>query len=84
MRRIPEQERQVKSGIGICKRSQIAGIAKRHINRPHRQAFNQICFISQLTGGWSEVYTAIQNGTVDGVSVSIPSMYTANIQEVAP
>lgn len=40
--------------------------------------------VSAITMGWSEVYTAIQNGTVDGVSVSIPSMYTANIQEVAP
>lgn len=39
---------------------------------------------SAITMGWSEVYTAIQNGTVDGVSVSIPSMYTAKIQEVAP
>lgn len=39
---------------------------------------------SAVTMGWSEVYSAIQNGTVDGVSVSIPSMYTANIQEVAP
>lgn len=38
---------------------------------------------SAITMGWSEVYTAIQNGTVDGVSVSIPSMYTAKIQEVA-
>lgn len=40
--------------------------------------------VSAITMGWSEVYTAIQNGTVDGVSVSIPSMYTAKIQEVAP
>lgn len=39
---------------------------------------------SAITMGWGEVYTAIQNGTVDGVSVSIPSMYTAKIQEVAP
>lgn len=39
---------------------------------------------SGITMGWSEVYTAIQNGIVDGVSVSIPSMYTAKIQEVAP
>ncbi|WP_462420588.1 DctP family TRAP transporter solute-binding subunit [Salinicoccus sp. Marseille-QA3877] len=37
-----------------------------------------------VTMGWSEVYTGIQNGTVDGVSVSIPSMYTSNIHEVAP
>jgi len=37
-----------------------------------------------VTMGWGEVYTGIQNGTVDGVSVSIPSMYTSNIQEVAP
>jgi tripartite ATP-independent transporter DctP family solute receptor len=39
---------------------------------------------SAVTMGWSEVYTAIQNGTVDGVAVSIPSMYTAKIYEVAP
>ncbi|MFC7685253.1 DctP family TRAP transporter solute-binding subunit [Ureibacillus sp. GCM10028918] len=39
---------------------------------------------SAITMGWSEVYTAIQNGTIDGVSVSIPSMYTARIYEVAP
>lgn len=39
---------------------------------------------SPITMGWSEVYSAIQNGTVDGVSVSVPSMYSAKIQEVAP
>lgn len=39
---------------------------------------------SPITMGWSEVYPAIQNGTVDGVSVSIPSMYSSKIQEVAP
>ncbi|MCU9614885.1 DctP family TRAP transporter solute-binding subunit [Caldibacillus lycopersici] len=39
---------------------------------------------SAITMGWSEVYTAIQNGTVDGVAVSIPSMYNSKIYEVAP
>lgn len=52
-------------------------------NPIHIDSYNELG-VSAITMGWSEVYTAIQNGTVDGVSVSIPSMYTANIQEVAP
>lgn len=53
-------------------------------NNPiHIDAYKELG-ASAITMGWSEVYTAIQNGTVDGVSVSIPSMYSAKIQEVAP
>lgn len=40
--------------------------------------------VPAITMGWSEVYTAVQNGTVDGVSVTISSMYTAKMYEVAP
>ncbi len=60
------------------------GLKIRANNNPiHIAAYKELG-VSAITMGWSEVYTAIQNGTVDGVSVSIPSMYTANIQEVAP
>lgn len=52
-------------------------------NPIHIDTYNELG-VGAITMGWSEVYTAIQNGTVDGVSVSIPSMYTAKIQEVAP
>lgn len=61
-----------------------SGLKIRANNNPiHIDAYNALG-VSAITMGWSEVYTAIQNGTVDGVSVSIPSMYTAKIQEVAP
>lgn len=62
----------------------MAGLKIRANNNPIHIAAYSALGVSAITMGWSEVYTAIQNGTVDGVSVSIPSMYTANIQEVAP
>lgn len=68
----------------IEKPEDMAGLKIRANNNPiHISAYGALG-VSAITMGWSEVYTAIQNGTVDGVSVSIPSMYTANIQEVAP
>lgn len=62
----------------------IVGLKIRANNNPIHIAAYAALGASAITMGWSEVYTAIQNGTVDGVSVSIPSLYTANIQEVAP
>lgn len=62
----------------------VVGLKIRANNNPiHIAAYNAMG-VAPTTMGWSEVYTAIQNGTVDGVSVAITSMYTANIQEVAP
>lgn len=68
----------------IEKPEDMAGLKIRANNNPIHIAAYSALGVSAITMGWSEVYTAIQNGTVDGVSVSIPSMYTANIQEVAP
>lgn len=62
----------------------IVGLKIRANNNPIHIAAYTALGASAITMGWSEVYTAIQNGTVDGASVSIPSLYTANIQEVAP
>ncbi len=62
----------------------VKGLKIRANNNPIHIAAYTALGVSATTMGWSEVYTAIQNGTVDGVSVSIPSMFTANIQEVAP
>lgn len=68
----------------IDKPEDIKGLKIRANDNPiHIDSYGQLG-VSAITMGWSEVYTAIQNGTVDGVSVSIPSMYTAKIQEVAP
>lgn len=62
----------------------IKGLKIRANDNPiHIDSYNELG-VSAITMGWSEVYTGISNGTVDGVSVSIPSMYTAKIQEVAP
>lgn len=68
----------------IEKPEDMKGLKIRANNNPIHIAAYSALGASAITMGWSEVYTAIQNGTVDGVSVSIPSMYTANIQEVAP
>ena len=60
----------------IEKPEDMAGLKIRANNNPiHISAYGALG-VSAITMGWSEVYTAIQNGTVDGVSVSIPSMYT--------
>lgn len=68
----------------IEKPEDMEGLKIRANNNPiHISAYDALG-TSAITMGWSEVYTAIQNGTVDGVSVSIPSMYSAKIQEVAP
>ena len=62
----------------------VVGLKIRANNNPIHIASYEALGVAPVTMGWSEVYTAIQNGTVDGVSVAITSMYTANIQEVAP
>lgn len=62
----------------------VVGLKIRANNNPIHIAAYEAMGVAPITMGWSEVYTAIQNGTVDGVSVAITSMYTANIQEVAP
>ncbi len=62
----------------------VEGLRIRANNNPIHIAAYQALGVAPVTMGWSEVYSAIQNGTVDGVSVAITSMYTANIQEVAP
>lgn len=68
----------------IEKPEDVVGLKIRANNNPiHISAYTAMG-VAATTMGWSEVYTAIQNGTVDGVSVAITSMYTANIQEVAP
>lgn len=68
----------------IEKPEDVKGLKIRANNNPiHIAAYTELG-VAATTMGWSEVYTAIQNGTVDGVSVAITSMYTANIQEVAP
>lgn len=68
----------------IEKPEDFKGLKIRANDNPIHLASYDALDASAITMGWSEVYTAIQNGTVDGVSVSIPSMYTAKIQEVAP
>ena len=62
----------------------VQGLRIRANNNPIHIAAYQAMGVSPVTMGWSEVYSAIQNGTVDGVSVATTSMYTANIHEVAP
>lgn len=68
----------------IVEPEDVVGLKIRANNNPIHIAAYTALGVAATTMGWSEVYTAIQNGTVDGVSVAITSMYTANIQEVAP
>lgn len=62
----------------------VKGMKIRANDNPIHIATYQHLGASPITMGWSEVYSAISNGTVDGVAVSIPSMYSAKIHEVAP
>ncbi len=68
----------------INKAEDFKGLKIRANNNPIHLDSYKAMGASPITMGWSEVYSAIQNGTIDGVSVSIPSMYSAKIHEVAP
>lgn len=60
-----------------------AGMKIRSFENPIHQSYFQLCGANPIPMAWGEVYTALQNKTVDGCTTSFTFIYNTKLDEVA-
>lgn len=61
----------------------LSGMKVRSFENPIHQSYFQLCGANPIPMAWGEVYTALQNGTVDGCTTSFTFIYSTKLNEVA-
>lgn len=61
----------------------MSGMKIRAFENPIHQAYFQLCGANPIPMAWGEVYTALQNKTVDGCTTSFTFIYNTKLNEVA-
>ena len=61
----------------------LAGMKIRAFENPIHQSYFKLCGANPIPMAWGEVYTALQQRTVDGCTTAFEVIYTSRLQEVA-
>ncbi len=61
----------------------LSGMKVRSFENPIHQSYFKLCGANPIPMAWGEVYTALQQRTVDGCTTAFEVIYTSKLQEVA-
>lgn len=61
----------------------LSGMTVRCFENPIHSAYFSLCGANAVPAAWGEVYTMLQNGTIDGCTTSYTFIYNTQLDEVA-